>query len=50
MKMGSKDELKGIDLKNRMCYYFADIIRVGDFDFNNISFDLKSYDKSYANV
>ena len=25
--MESKDELKEIDIKNRMCYYFDDIIK-----------------------
>ena len=25
---------KLIDFKTRTCYYFYDIIRVGDFDFN----------------
>ena len=28
--MESKDELKDIDIKNRMCYYFDDTMRVGD--------------------
>ena len=34
--MESNDELKEIDVKNCTCYYFDDIIRVGDFYFNNI--------------
>ena len=34
--MDSIDELKEIDIKNRICYYFLDIMRVRDFDFYNI--------------
>ena len=35
MKMESNYELKEIiDIKNCMCYYFDDIMRVRDFDFN----------------
>ena len=30
--MESKDELKEIDIKNCMCYYFDDIIRFWDSD------------------
>ena len=33
--MERNDELKEIDIKNRTCYYFEDIIRVGDFELNN---------------
>ena len=44
--MDSKDELKEIDIKNRTCYYFDDIMRVIDIDFNNILF----YEKSYKNL
>ena len=33
--------LKKIDIKNRTCYYFDDIIRVIDVDFCNISLDKK---------
>ena len=32
--MESKDELKEIDIKNQMCYYFDDIIRFWDRDIN----------------
>ena len=35
-KMGSNDELKEIDIKNRTCYYFNDIMRVVDIDFYKI--------------
>ena len=31
-----RSELKGIDIKNRTCYYFDDIIKTEDFDFDNI--------------
>ena len=34
--MERNDELKEIDIKNRTCYYFEDIIRVGDFELNNV--------------
>ena len=32
--MDSNDELKDIDIKNRTCYYFSDIIKTEDFDIN----------------
>ena len=32
--MESNDELKEIDVKNRTCYYFDDIVKIGDFDFD----------------
>ena len=41
--MDCNDELKEIDFKNHTCYYFYDIIKVKDFDFNNILIDEKSY-------
>ena len=31
--MESNNELKEIDIKNRTCYYFDDIIKIEDFDF-----------------
>ena len=34
--MDSNNELKEIDIKSRMCYYFDDIIKIEDFDINNI--------------
>ena len=43
--MKSKDKLKEIDIKNYTCYYFEDIMRVIDIDFNNILLDEKSYQK-----
>ena len=36
------NEFKKIDIKNRTCYYFNDIIKIQDFDFNNILLDEKS--------
>ena len=44
--MDSNDELKEIDIKNRTCYYFNDIIKMKDLDVNNT---LK-YEKSYENI
>ena len=43
--MKSKDKLKEIDIKNRTCYHFDDIMRVSDIDFNDILFDKKLYKK-----
>ena len=33
--MENENKLKETDIKNRTCYYFDDIIRDIDFDFNN---------------
>ena len=41
--MDSNNQLKEIDIKNRMCYYFDDIIKIEDFNIDNISIDEKSY-------
>ena len=41
MNMDSNDELKEIDIKNTCCY-FDYIIKIEDFDLNNISIDEKS--------
>ena len=41
--MESYDELKEIDIKNCTYYYFDDIIKIEDFDFDNILLDEKSY-------
>ena len=41
--MESNDELKETDVKNCTCYYFHDVIKTEDFDFdNNILLDEKS--------
>ena len=42
--MESNDKLKEIDIKNRTCYYFDDIIKIEDFDLDNILVDEKSYE------
>ena len=42
--MESNDELKEIDIKNRTRYYFDDIIKIEDLDFDNILSDQKSYE------
>ena len=36
------DGFKAVPIKNRTWYYFDDIIRFEDFDYNNISVDEKS--------
>ena len=42
--MESKDELKEIDIKNRTCYYFDDIIIVIDINFSDILLHEKSFE------
>ena len=42
--MENKDELKEIDIKNRTCYYFDDIITDRDIYSVNILLDKKSYE------
>ena len=41
--MERNDKLKEINIKNRTCYYFNDIIKFEDFDLNNILIDEKPY-------
>ena len=36
------DELKQINIKNCACYYFHDILKIEDFDIDNILIDEKS--------
>ena len=43
-EMNSNDEFKEMDIKNRKCYYFDDIIKIGDFELDNILIDEKSYE------
>ena len=38
------NELKKVPIKNRTCYYFDDIIRLEDFDLDNILIDKKSHE------
>ena len=45
--MESKNKLKEIDIKNRTRYYFDDIMRVTDIDFNNILLDENLYKKTW---
>ena len=42
--MESNDKLKEIKIKNSACYYFDDIIKLGDFDLHNILIDEKLYE------
>ena len=48
--MESNDELKEIDIKDCMCYYFYDIIKIEDFDFGNILKDEKSCENLVYNI
>ena len=41
--MESKYELKEIDIKNRACYYFHDVISGTDINFSSILLDKKLY-------
>ena len=47
--MEIKHELREIDIKNHMCYYFDDTMRVRDIDFGDILLDEKLY-KTYKNI
>ena len=42
MKMESNYELKENDTKNCICYYSNDMIKIEDFDFENILIDEKA--------
>ena len=42
--MESNDKLKEINIKNCKCYYFDDISKTEDFDFDNILIDEKPYE------
>ena len=50
------NELRKVPVKNRTCYYFSDIIKLEDFDLDNILIDEKShkniliYDISYKTL
>ena len=37
------NKIKNIDLRNRTCYFFDDIINIKNFDLNNIKIDENSY-------
>ena len=38
------NEFKKVYIKNRTCYYFDGIIKIKDFDINNLLVDEKSYE------
>ena len=38
------NELKKVCIKNCTCYYFDDIIKIKDFDFDDILLDKKSFE------
>ena len=42
--MESNDKLKETDIKIRTCSYFNDLIKIEDFDYDNILIDEKSYE------
>ena len=42
--MEENDEFKKICVKNCACYYFEDIIKIKNFDFDNILLEEKSYE------
>ena len=42
--MENNDELKKIEIKNRSCQYFNDVIEIEDFDLDNILKDEKPYE------
>ena len=42
--MESIDKLRGIDIKNRTCYYFDNIMKIEEFDYDNILIDEKPYE------
>ena len=44
MNMDNNDELKQTDIKIRTCYYFDDVIKIEDFNLDNILIDEKSYE------
>ena len=46
--MGINYKLKEIIIKDRTCYYFDDIIKLKDFNHDNILTDKKSYEKILA--
>ena len=46
--MESNGELKKIKIKNCTCYYFDDIIKTEDFDFDSILIEGKSYENILA--
>ena len=43
MIMESNNEIKEIKIKNLMCYYFDEIMKIEDFNLDNILKDEKTY-------
>ena len=41
INVDSNDKLKEIDIKNRMGYYFDDIIKIDDLNLDDVSIDEK---------
>ena len=41
--MESKDQCQKFNIKNCTCFYFDDMVKVVDIDFDKISLDEKSY-------
>ena len=39
------NEFRKVDIKNRTCYSFDDIIKLEDFGFDNIFLDEESYER-----
>ena len=46
--MESNWELKEVNIKNRTCYYFKDIIKFVDFDIDIILVDKKTYENIFV--
>ena len=46
--MESNWELKELNIKNRTCYYFKDIIKFVDFDIDIILVDKKTYENTFV--
>ena len=44
MNMNNNDKLKKIDIKNHTYYYFGGIIKIEDFNLDNILIDEKSFE------
>ena len=50
MKKKKKEKLKELDTKSPTCYYFDDMIRIKDFDLDNILIDEKPYENILAHT
>ena len=45
--MEKNNEFEKVGIKNHPCYYFDDMIKIADFDFNNILLNKKSYENIF---